>query len=137
MKKALITTVVLACCITSVATADDKDKVQFSNPNKTIVISGDSHGFTLTLKSNATTGYRWLLADYNPNMFQVAGATYVAPNNKLVGAPGYEKWVFKLNANNYGIPIVSKIKMQYAQPWAAANSTSYTTFTVVSLPGSD
>ena len=116
-------------------TATASGKIVYATPDKTIVISKPSDVVQLLLPSNATTGYRWMLASMDRNILQLQSAQYIAPHTKLIGASGYEKWRFCINANNVTGPTVTKIKLLYARPWEAQNATDYSTFTVVILQG--
>jgi inhibitor of cysteine peptidase len=70
--------------------------------------------FTITLDSNATTGYEWQLADtLDESILELVGSEYTIPNDEgLVGAGGIEVWTFK--AAGFGETDVS---MEYVRPW--------------------
>lgn len=69
--------------------------------------------FSITLKSNPTTGYHWELAGQpDEAVIKVAGNEYKGPETKLVGAGGQEVWTF--NAAGKGEAV---IKMKYVRPW--------------------
>jgi predicted secreted protein len=52
--------------------------------------------FNIILKSNASTGYKWQLAEpIDKNLLELTGSKYVYPGKDLVGAPGEEIWEFK------------------------------------------
>jgi inhibitor of cysteine peptidase len=56
---------------------------------------GPGDRFTITLESNATTGYAWELAVELPeDVVRLVGDEYVAPDTDLVGAPGYQELTF-------------------------------------------
>ena len=73
--------------------------------------------FTLSLCSNATTGYSWSeqanISD--TEAIQQVGQTYIAPpveNLPVVGAAGKEVWTFKAMKKGQ-----NTIYLEYGQPW--------------------
>lgn len=51
---------------------------------------------TITLESNVSTGFRWVLAtEPDARILSLAGSGYLAPETDLVGAPGQEIWTFR------------------------------------------
>ena len=69
--------------------------------------------FTVTLDSNATTGYSWELKEIsNPAVLEKTDNKYVAPTSSLIGAGGQEVWNFKALA-----PGTTTLSMEYSQPW--------------------
>ena len=81
---------------------------------------------TVTLDSNATTGYSWELTGISDTgVLQKTDNKYVAPTSGLMGAGGKEVWTFKaLKAGT------TTLSMDYSQPWVGgqkgANSFSLT-----------
>jgi inhibitor of cysteine peptidase len=50
----------------------------------------------VTLESNASTGFRWVLvAKPDSDVLKLAGSEYVAATTDLLGAPGEEVWTFE------------------------------------------
>ncbi|MCF1252117.1 protease inhibitor I42 family protein [Pseudomonas putida] len=70
---------------------------------------------TLTLPSNPTTGYRWLLQNPAPNVLQNLGPeVYSAPEDTgIVGSSGMSTWRFQARAAGEG-----NLVLVYQQPWA-------------------
>jgi inhibitor of cysteine peptidase len=68
---------------------------------------------TVTLDSNATTGYSWELKGIsNPAILEKTDNKYEAPTSGLMGAGGNEVWTFKaLKAGT------TTLSMEYSQPW--------------------
>lgn len=71
--------------------------------------------FTISLKSNSTTGYSWQWV--NKQSVEAVDSVdwrYITLNTNLIGAGGTEKWTFK------GIKSgVDTLKMIYSRPWEA------------------
>jgi inhibitor of cysteine peptidase len=73
---------------------------------------GDS--FTVTLCSNATTGFQWSESAQisDPTAIQQMDHKFVSPDTELVGAPGKEVWTFKALKTG-----TSTISLEYSRPW--------------------
>lgn len=69
--------------------------------------------FTITLKSNPTTGYSWQI-DTAPdeNVARLIGSVFVGPQTRLVGAGGSEIWTFKAVGRGR-----TKVRLKYIRPW--------------------
>ena len=69
---------------------------------------------TVTLESNATTGFQWELASISDqSVLEKESNTYEAPEETgMVGAPGKEVWIFKALQKG-----TSSISMDYSRPW--------------------
>ena len=91
-----------------------------------IVVNGS---LTVTLDSNATTGYSWKLTGISDTgVLQKTDNKYVAPTSGLVGAGGKEVWTFQtLTAGT------TTISMEYSQPWTGGQKgAKHFTLTVIS-----
>ena len=77
-------------------------------PEITVTQVGDS--FTISLASNATTGYSWEV-DFDPEYLELVSEDFVFTSN-LFGAPGVQK--FKLKAIKQG---QTELTMIYKQSW--------------------
>ena len=100
----------------SIAMADD-----FNDPAKPIMVGKTAPTFTIKLRSNPTTGFSWFLVGYDSNLIQPISHKYYAPDTKLVGAGGYEKWVFKVKPEAFNVPQVTNIQFAYTRPWNLEN----------------
>jgi inhibitor of cysteine peptidase len=107
---------------TSVAVSCDDFSAQPNVTKQISVVTGNS--FTVTLCSNATTGYRWSEAAQisDPAVVQQLSHETVAPKDTgLVGAPGTEVWTFKALKKGTGT-----IKMGYSRPWEGGEKDTWT-----------
>ncbi len=121
-------------CVIASAKAHSVKKatgLQISNPDKAIQVTQKKPEFTITLKSNATTGYRWFIQSLNQKLLEIKNSEYIAPDSNMMGAPGYQTWSFKVKSNGFKAPRVLKIKFVYARPWEpkAAETLSFTIYT--------
>ncbi len=95
------TTVALAGVVALALVACDE-----SSPAKSVELSVKDNGkdvqlrpgdeLTVTLESNASTGFRWVLVEKpDPAILELAGSDYIAATTDLLGAPGEEVWRFE------------------------------------------
>lgn len=69
------------------ATAEDAGRTISLEPSQELVV---------TLDSNVTTGFRWVLtAEPDPEVLGVVRSRYVEPESMLLGAGGQEVWTFR------------------------------------------
>lgn len=69
--------------------------------------------FTITLESNATTGYQWQLAKpLDESVVKLVGSEYKAPQDGRVGQGGEEVWAFKAMGTGK-----TEVAMKYVRPW--------------------
>jgi inhibitor of cysteine peptidase len=85
------------------------------------VLTPQHPSYQLTLTSNPTTGYIWLLQSYDSHGLVLLSHQYIAPNNRLMGAPGKEVWQFQATHVSFLAPSVSEIHLIYARPWDVAH----------------
>jgi predicted secreted protein len=73
--------------------------------------SGDR--FEIRLESNATTGYEWVVTEAGlPDIVELVGDRYEAPDTDLVGAPGTQ--VFVVEAIRQGADV---LRLEYVRPF--------------------
>lgn len=107
------------------ATSTEKTPTTYTENKQNIMVTPDNAEFTLKLKSNPTTGYSWFLREYDANLVTPVKHSFQKPtdNKKIVGAPGFEIWTFKMKAAAFNVPQVTAIRLIYTQPWQSENST--------------
>ncbi|MBM4447422.1 MAG: protease inhibitor I42 family protein [Chloroflexi bacterium] len=116
----------LASCAPSTGTSievscDDFGKQQDIS-QEVNVAAGDT--FTVTLCSNATTGFKWSESAQisDQTVVQQTGHEFVAPDAKgLVGAPGKEVWTFKALKKG-----TSTLSLEYSRPWEGGEKGEWT-----------
>ena len=98
--------------------ADAETKVVFTDSSKTIVVKQSEPIFSIILQSNPTTGYSWALKNYDASLIlPVSNKFYPPTNKKLMGAPGYEKWTFRVKPSGFIVPQLTNITLIYLRPW--------------------
>jgi inhibitor of cysteine peptidase len=98
------------------------DFTQVKNQSRSI----DAHigdVIKITLPSNATSGFRWALANISDNtvLSQEGDSEYVLPESTALGAGGQEIWSFK--ALKRGTTTVS---LAYSQAWEGGTKGAWT-----------
>jgi predicted secreted protein len=69
--------------------------------------------FTVTLASNASTGYHWELTEpLDESMVNLVTSEYQTPETRMLGATGKEIWTFR--AVGQGETVVN---LKYVRPW--------------------
>lgn len=111
MKKILFTILGLGFMVNVMA------NIKFNDPNKSIEITQATPNFSITVQSNRTTGYMWLLNKYDTNLIKPLSQKYYAPKKSMPGAGGYEVWKFKVKPLGFVVPQVIKLTLIYARPW--------------------
>jgi predicted secreted protein len=123
MKKIFVTLFLLVVFINSFAAVPE-----FTDPNKPISVSKNKPTAVIYLQSNpASTGYSWYLTNYNSALINPVAHKFNPADSKLIGAPGYESWTFRLTSKALTVPQVVVIEMKYMRPWEK-NNAEPTTF---------
>jgi predicted secreted protein len=87
--------------------AFSKDMVVFLNSNQS--------QFSLELKSNPTTGYRWEVMNYSKEKLTLMSSNYKQSQTMLIGSGGYQKFIFSVKHPEQTID--QWISLKYARPW--------------------
>jgi inhibitor of cysteine peptidase len=122
----LILSLWLAACAPSSGTAVNVSCDDFNTqPNVSKQLAVDAgNTFTVTLCSNATTGFSWSESAQisDPTVVQQTAHEFVSPQNTgIVGAPGSEVWTFKALKKG-----TSTINMEYGRPWKGGEKGVWT-----------
>lgn len=114
--KRLLCALIMLLLNTPIGATNENANIYTDN-RQGIVVTPRQVEFTLRLKANPTTGYSWFLRDYDDNLIAPVKHTYQVPDTKLMGAPGYEVWVFRVKAAGFIVPRQTAIRMIYSRPW--------------------
>jgi inhibitor of cysteine peptidase len=100
MGKLILVAVLLGACVT-LAIAQTRIEV------------ATGQEFTVTLKSNPSTGYGWQLATpVDETKVKFLRSVFNAPKTDRVGAPGVELWIFEAVGKGE-----TTISLKYVRPW--------------------
>jgi len=122
----LILAMLLVACTpttgTSVSVTCDDFNTQPNASKQLAVDAGNT--FTVSLCSNATTGFKWSESAQisDPTVVQQTGHEFVSPQNTgIVGAPSSEVWTFKALKRG-----TSTINMEYSRSWEGGEKGVWT-----------
>lgn len=111
--------------------AADSFAIIYTEEKSVIIVSADHPEFTLKLKSNPTTGYCWLLENYDANFIVPVSHGYEKiSNKKMIGAPSDELWTFQVKKSAFLVPTQTKIHLVYVRPWENSGDVKNIDFTV-------
>ena len=94
-----------------------------------MTVSAKQQDFTIKMRANPTTGYRWFLQSYDKSLLKAVSYQYVASKNpKLIGAPGTAVFTFAPTQEAFAVPQSTTITFEYARSWMPKSGTarSYT-----------
>lgn len=118
---------VLCVLLLSLAGSTMASTMIVKDASKAINISKQQSKFTVRLPANATTGYSWVLnGDYDQDLIKPVEHQYIAPDKKLLGAPGTSEWTFQLQAKAFKVPTKITVTLDYMRPWEKAVSKTQT-----------
>jgi inhibitor of cysteine peptidase len=106
-------TIAISLCLVACSSAPSLVSVDASYSGQQVEVAvGGS--LTVTLESNPSTGFEWVLVNIgDETVLKNVANTYEAPEDTdMVGAPGKEIWTFKALKKG-----TSTISMEYSQPW--------------------
>ncbi len=99
-----------------------------------LTVNGEA---TITLCSNASTGFAWEDPRYDPSMLALVSHTSQPPTTSAPGAPGGDTWVFRSLGCPTTAPLAcgsSDVVFTYSQPWAGGTKAAWTfTLTIDSV----
>lgn len=113
------------------AASSTLDAQPYSSAQTAIVVYRNAPEFSIKLKSNPTTGFQWYLMNYPHHSIAPMSHQFYPSHSKLVGAPGYEIWVFKVLPGAFSVPEMLKLSLIYARPFEVSHGMSKT-FSVIS-----
>jgi len=117
----LVITAIMVMVMAGCSSLPKQVSADVSSSGKQIEIAAGG-SFTITLDSNATTGYNWELKGISDTaVLEKADNKYEAPASGLMGAGGKEVWTFE--AMKAG---TSTLTMEYSQPWAGGQKSANT-----------
>jgi len=120
---------------TNMCMAATESPVIYTVDKPAIVVQPKQMTFLIKLKSNPTTGYAWYLQKYDSNIVEPVKRVFEAPDNKkLIGAPGFEVWTFRVKPGGFTVPMQTVIHFVYVRPWEMGNPSSQVDFQVTTQP---
>ena len=125
MLSILVPVLWLVACAPASSTSINISCDDFGNqPNMTKQLTvSPGNSFTVTLCSNATTGFSWSESAQisDPTIVQQVSHEVIPPESGLIGAPGNEVWTFKALKKG-----TSTVSMEYSRPWEGGEKGVWT-----------
>lgn len=107
------------------------DENTYTEDKLAVMVQSKQPTFTIKLKSNPSTGYSWFLRGYDAKLITPVKHQYeAAKDRKLIGAPGFEKWVFSVKPAGFIVPQQTIIRFTYARPWDVNEQSTQVVFRV-------
>jgi inhibitor of cysteine peptidase len=101
-------------CATAVEIGVDCDELASKPRREESVVMAVGQSLTLTLCSNASTGFRWneeaMISD--ASVLAQSDAQFFAPAAPVPGAPGKQRWAFRALKEGS-----ASVRLEYRQPW--------------------
>jgi predicted secreted protein len=115
-------------CVEKPSEISEFSELPDSDPAAPIAVA-PGQTFTLTLRSNPTTGYIWQVAEpVDERILHLIGSEYLSDKTGLTGAGGREVWTFKAVGTGE-----TRITLKYARSWETNAAPAKTArFTVMS-----
>ena len=106
------------------------DTPTYTEDKTSIVADVKQLTFIIKLKSNPTTGYSWFLREYDADLITPVKHEFQQPEKKLIGAPGFELWTFRMKHAAFTVPQQTALRFVYARPWQGADNSTQVVFRV-------
>jgi len=108
------------------------DTPKYDHPDKTIIVDPVSPQFEIVQNANATTGYSWVLREYDKRLLKLVNSGYIPSRSQLAGAGGKMIWVFRATPEAFQQETTeTKILLTYARSWAPDDHPASVEFKVV------
>jgi inhibitor of cysteine peptidase len=103
--------------INPIVNAEEKNSPVYTENNLHIIVYANEPEFIYQLKSNPTTGYSWFIHNYDTDLIELVSHQFQRPDSKLMGAPGFERWIFRLKPAAFNVSQQLTIRLVYMRPW--------------------
>jgi inhibitor of cysteine peptidase len=114
--------------LTSVAVFAETSQTEmtpYTDDKPVVTVISSQPVFVVKLKSNPTTGYSWFLREYNSNLLEPLKHSFEASTDKkLMGAPGFELWTFRVKNAGFVVPQQTSIRFIYSRPWEVEDASA-------------
>jgi inhibitor of cysteine peptidase len=86
-----------------------------SSADMRVEIKSETKIFSFSLDANPTTGFQWVLKDFDRNKIKFIKKLYQAQNTKLIGSGGKDTFIFKvLNPKSH---LDTRVRLSYERSW--------------------
>ena len=103
---------------------------------KTVIIQHGQSTISVKLNANATTGYSWVLGDYDHSLLNLISYHYQAPQTRMMGAGGQAVFTFHVDPAMFAGPQVATLTFHYARLWEYSGQEQAQVVHVISVGSS-
>jgi predicted secreted protein len=108
----------LTMTLAIVASSINAAPLMITDLSKPVVLNASQTEISVSLPSNATTGFSWFVVAGKMGKFLTpVSHTYQAPDSKLAGAGGMEIFTFKVDKASFAVPTRIVVHFSYQKPW--------------------
>jgi inhibitor of cysteine peptidase len=86
-----------------------------SSADMRVEVKSETKIFSFSLDSNPTTGYQWIVKDFDKTKLKFIKKEYQTQNTKLIGSGGKETFIFKIL--NPQTQLDTRIRLSYERSW--------------------
>jgi inhibitor of cysteine peptidase len=86
-----------------------------SSADMRIGVKPETKIFSFSLDSNPTTGFQWVVKDFDKNKLKFIKKFYQAQDTKLIGSGGKETFIFKVLNPQYKLN--TRVRLSYERSW--------------------
>lgn len=88
----------------------------YAKQEMSMQVNQDQKDFVVTLDANPTTGFEWVIQQYDNDLLTLSHSEYQKPNNNLIGAGGKMVYTFTLNKGK-SYPDQTEMVFKYSRSW--------------------
>lgn len=131
MKKYLLAFLLMVWCAAINAASISQ---VFSDPSKPITVNAKLPRFYITQPANPTTGYGWVIKNYDHQLIVLISTFYQPPDTRLIGAGGTMVWLFQATPKALQQSTTTQIELVYQRAWDPKDNPTNVVFTVKIAP---
>ena len=120
--------------ITAQATSGTIDE-PLTDLHRPVIVTQSAPMVVFQLPSNPSTGYQWILVQYDHHLLEPILHVYHSANKKLLGPSGYSVWQFKVKEEAFVVPQQASISLHYIRPWEVSPIQKRTIHIVTATQG--
>lgn len=103
----------------------------YATDSETIHVRSGDMTFQVSLPSNPTTGYEWVLKSYDTKLLKLLSGIYTPSKSSLLGAGGTMVFSFE-RIRKVAVSETTVLMFRYERPWEKESGTSKTVTLVFS-----
>jgi inhibitor of cysteine peptidase len=93
------------------------EELKYANPNQLVVVTPVQREVTIGLPANPSTGYQWMLRNYDSTLMATPSGEYLPGRIDKMGSPGVSVWRFKFKKQAFKSLHKTAVVLVYKRPW--------------------